>query len=71
MQTGTFEYKDGETTCEGFVASDGKPGRKPCVLIAHQWAGLFEQERAKAEYFAAKGYVGTLISRTRAGVAQW
>ena len=44
MQTGTFEYKDGATTCEGFVASDGKPGRKPCVLIAHQWAGLFEQE---------------------------
>jgi dienelactone hydrolase len=68
MQTGTFEYKDGATTCEGFVASDGKPGRKPCVLIAHQWAGLFEQEQAKAEYFAAKGYVGFAIDVYGKGV---
>ncbi len=53
MQKGTFDYKDGATVCEGFVATDGKPGRKPCVLIVHQWAGLYDQERAKAEEFAA------------------
>ena len=68
MHKGTFEYKDGTTTCEGYVASDGKPGRKPCVLIAHQWAGLFEQEQAKAEYFAAKGYVGFAIDVYGKGV---
>ena len=68
MHKGTFEYTDGATICEGYVASDGKPGRKPCVLIAHQWAGLFEQEQAKAEYFAGKGYVGFAIDVYGKGV---
>jgi dienelactone hydrolase len=68
MQAGTVEYKDGATVCEGFVASNGKPGRKPCVLIAHQWAGLGDQERAKAEEFAASGYVGFAIDIYGKGV---
>ena len=68
MQKGTFEYKDGATVCEGFVATDGKPGRKPCVLIAHQWAGTTDQERAKAEEFANAGYVGFAIDVYGKGV---
>lgn len=68
MHKGTFEYNDGSTVCEGYVATDGKPGRKPCVLVAHQWAGLFEQEQEKAAYFAAKGYVGFAIDVYGKGV---
>ncbi len=63
-----FEYKDGATVCEGYVASDGASGRKPCVLIAHAWAGLFDQERAKAEEFARAGYVGFAIDVYGKGV---
>lgn len=68
MQKGTFDYKDGATVCEGYVATDGKPGRKPCVLIVHQWAGLYDQERAKAEEFAAAGYVGFAVDVYGKGV---
>lgn len=68
MQKSTFEYKDGATVCEGYVATDGAAGRKPCVLIAHQWAGLFDQERAKAEELAKSGYVGFAIDVYGKGV---
>ena len=68
MQKGTFDYKDGATVCEGYVATDGTPGRKPCVLIAHQWAGVHDQERAKAEEFAKAGYIGFAIDVYGKGV---
>ena len=68
MQKGTFDYKDGSTVCEGYVATDGAAGRKPCVLVAHQWAGLYDQERAKAEELARLGYLGFAIDVYGKGV---
>jgi dienelactone hydrolase len=38
MHTATFEYKDGETVLEAYIAYDeGIDGPMPCVLVAHDW----------------------------------
>lgn len=68
MRVEPFEYRDGNTICEGAVAPPAGAGRHPCVLIAHQWAGICDLERAKAETFAKLGYVGIAIDTYGRGV---
>ncbi len=69
MRTQLNEYREGDTTYESYVAWDAAvSGRRPCVLVAHQWAGLSEHERAVAEGFAAQGYVGVAIDVYGKGV---
>lgn len=67
MRGETFEYKDGSVVCEGYVAGAGGD-KKPCVLIAHQWAGMTDHERAKADELARLGYVGLAIDVYGKGV---
>lgn len=57
MRKETFEYKDGGTVCEAYIAHE--PGQKrPCVLVSHAWAGIADHERARADQLAGLGYVG-------------
>lgn len=67
MRGAAFEYKDGATACEGYVAGGGD-GKRPCVLIAHQWAGVSDHERGKADEFARLGYVGFALDVYGKGV---
>jgi dienelactone hydrolase len=58
IQTKTVEYKQGDTTLEGFVAwDDAIPGTRPGVLVVHQWMGLTDYEKHRAEMLAQLGYV--------------
>jgi dienelactone hydrolase len=58
IQTRTVEYKQGDTTLEGFVAyDDALKGPQPGVLIVHQWMGLTDYEKKRAEMLAQLGYV--------------
>jgi dienelactone hydrolase len=58
IHTETIEYKQGDTTLEGFVAyDDAIPGKRPGVLIVHQWLGLTDYEKHRAEMLAQLGYV--------------
>jgi dienelactone hydrolase len=66
MRGETFHYEDGSVACEGYVATAG--GKRPCVLIAHQWAGVTDHERAKADELARLGYVGVAIDVYGKGV---
>jgi dienelactone hydrolase len=51
------EYKQGDTTCEGlFVYDDVIKGPRPAILIAHQWKGLSDYEKKRAEMLAQMGY---------------
>lgn len=61
MTGSAFEYRDGETVCEGYVALPADKPKAPVVLVVHQWAGLGEQERETADRLAALGYVGFAI----------
>jgi dienelactone hydrolase len=58
IHTETVEYKQGDTTLEGFVAyDDAIKGPRPGILIVHQWMGLTDYEKHRAEMLAQLGYV--------------
>src|SRR3954471_22048112 len=57
IKTETVEYKQGDTALEGFAAYDGaQAGKRPAVLIAHQWKGLTDYEKKRARMLAEMGY---------------
>ncbi|MEP6785365.1 MAG: dienelactone hydrolase family protein [Sphingomonadales bacterium] len=59
---GTYiDYIDGDDTCEAYVALPSGTGPHPAVLVAHQWSGQSDHERASADKLAALGYVGIAI----------
>ena len=58
IKTKTIEYKDGDTTLEGvLVWDDAVKTPRPGVLVVHQWLGLTDYEKHRAEQLAQLGYV--------------
>jgi len=56
--TKTVEYQQGDTTLEGYLAyDDSLSGKRPGVLVVHQWMGLTDYEKHRAEQLAQLGYV--------------
>jgi dienelactone hydrolase len=56
--TQMIEYKQGDTTLEGYLAYDDSiSGKRPGVLVVHQWLGLTDYEKHRAEQLAQLGYV--------------
>jgi dienelactone hydrolase len=54
----TIEYQDGETTLKGYLVYDeALPHKRPGVLIAHEWWGLNDFVRERADRLADLGYV--------------
>ncbi|MBL9174343.1 MAG: dienelactone hydrolase family protein, partial [Verrucomicrobiales bacterium] len=52
------EYQDGAATLEGLVVyDDATSGPRPGVVVVHQWRGLGDYERKRAEMLAQLGYV--------------
>ena len=57
IKTQAIEYKLGDLVLEGFHAYDDSiSGRRPAVLIVHQWKGLGDYEKKRAEMLARLGY---------------
>src|SRR5215472_13442692 len=62
VKTQVVEYKGGDTVLEGFVAYDDSiSGKRPGVLIVHQWKGLGDYEKKRAEMLAKLGYVAFAV----------
>ncbi|HEY1716745.1 MAG TPA: dienelactone hydrolase family protein [Verrucomicrobiae bacterium] len=58
IHTETVDYKQGDTTLEGFlVYDDSISGKRPGVLVVHQWFGLTDYEKMRAKQLAELGYV--------------
>ncbi|HUQ72853.1 MAG TPA: dienelactone hydrolase family protein [Planctomycetaceae bacterium] len=58
VQTKTIKYKDGDTECIGFLAwDDAVEGKRPGVLVVHEWWGLNDYARNRAKDLAKLGYV--------------
>jgi len=56
--TRTVTYEHDGVTLEGYLAwDDAATGRRPGVLVVHQWLGLTGNERMRAEMLAGLGYV--------------
>ncbi len=53
----TVSYSHGEAELEGFHAYDDEiEGKRPSILIIHQWTGLTDYERMRARSLAEMGY---------------
>jgi len=53
----TVEYKEGSTTLEGLSVHDNAmQGKRPGILVVHQWKGLGDYEKKRAEMLAKLGY---------------
>lgn len=59
MITEKIAYQDGSTQLEGYLAYDNeKSGKKPAIIICHDWSGCNEFAQEKAQQLAKLGYVG-------------
>jgi dienelactone hydrolase len=56
--TRSVEYRDGKVTLEGLVAlDDAQPGKRPGVLVVHEWTGINPYIKRRIGELAALGYV--------------
>ncbi|WPU66599.1 dienelactone hydrolase family protein [Peredibacter starrii] len=54
-----FDYTDGETIFEGYLATNGdNKTKRPCVLIGHAWSGPSEHFNIIAEALSKEGFIG-------------
>jgi dienelactone hydrolase len=59
IKTQEIEYREGDTLLQGFVAwDDSVQGKRPGVLIVHEWWGHNQHARDQAIRVAKAGYVG-------------
>ncbi|HZM34407.1 MAG TPA: dienelactone hydrolase family protein [Burkholderiales bacterium] len=50
-------YKDGDTTLKGFIVYDeARKGRRPGIVVVHEWWGITQHTRDEARKFAEQGY---------------
>ncbi|MCU0230587.1 MAG: dienelactone hydrolase family protein [Acidobacteria bacterium] len=67
--TKPIEYKDGEVALIGYLAYDAaKAGPRPGVLVVHDWIGLGDFAKKKAEELAALGYVALAVDMYGGGL---
>ncbi|MGE3974742.1 MAG: dienelactone hydrolase family protein [Bdellovibrionales bacterium] len=57
MTEKTVEYKQGDTTLEGFLVLPPGKAKKPAVIIVHEWDGLGDYVKERARQVAQLGYV--------------
>jgi dienelactone hydrolase len=58
VKTKTIDYEHGGTKLKGYLAyDDAAKGKRPGVLVVHEWWGLNDYARKRAEQLAGLGYV--------------
>jgi dienelactone hydrolase len=67
-RTEVVEYRDGTAELQGFVAYPDGAGRRPGVLVVHEWWGHGPYVRKRAEMLAGLGYVGFAVDLFGKGV---
>jgi dienelactone hydrolase len=69
MMTKPIEYQHGSVTLEGYIAcSDQLTLPLPAVLVVHEWKGLNDYAKKRAEQLAGLGYVGFAVDMYGKGV---
>lgn len=62
VQGETFEYSTGGETYQGYLARNvADPEPRPAVLIVHEWWGLNDYIRQRADQLAALGFVALAV----------
>ncbi len=58
LQEKTVEYRQGDAVLEGYVVyDDAIQGRRPGVLVVHDWLGVTPFTKERADTLAKMGYV--------------
>lgn len=58
LHTESVTYSQGDTKLKGYLAyNKNVKAKQPCVLIVHEWWGINEHAKRKAEALAMQGYV--------------
>lgn len=58
VQTKTITYQDNDVECHGYLAwDDAIEGKRPGVLVVHEWWGLNDYARERTEQLAELGYI--------------
>jgi dienelactone hydrolase len=69
IQTQEIDYKHGDTALQGYLAyDDALTGKRPGVLVIHEWTGHNPYSRKRAEQLAALGYVAFALDMYGKGV---
>ena len=69
MVTKSVEYQHDGAVFKGYLAyNDALPGRRPGVLVVHEWWGLNDFAREKAQQLAGLGYVALAADMYGGGV---
>lgn len=54
----SVDYRQGDTVLQGYLTVTDTPGKKPAVIIIHDWNGPDTYEQRRAVMLADLGYVG-------------
>jgi dienelactone hydrolase len=69
VKTEVVEYKHGDVVLEGYLAyDDAVSGKRPGVLVVHEWTGHNPYARKRAEQLAGLGYVAFALDMYGKGV---
>ena len=63
-------YPSGSETVSGYLATPAGPGKNPAIVVIHEWWGLNDWVKGKADEFAKQGYVALAVDLYRGKVAQ-
>jgi len=62
ISTGVVEYRHGDVVLEGYLAYDAAlTGKRPGVLVVHEWMGHDPYVRMRAKQLAGLGYVAFAV----------
>jgi dienelactone hydrolase len=62
IKTESIEYKDGNTVLEGYFAyDDAVKGKRPAILVVHEWLGPGPYSKKRAEQLAELGYLAFAV----------
>jgi dienelactone hydrolase len=69
IQTKMVEYKHGNAVLEGYLAyDDAIQGKRPGILVVHEWNGLQSYVKKRTEQLAKLGYVAFAIDMYGKGI---
>ena len=69
LRTEVVEYKHGDLVLEGYLAYDDVvKGKRPGVIVVHEWWGLNAYARMRTEQLAKLGYIAFAIDMYGKGI---
>ena len=69
IHTEVVEYKHGDVVLEGYLAyDDSLKGRRPGIMVVHEWTGIGDYIKRRTEQLAALGYIAFAIDMYGKGI---